>query len=190
MAQWYADSQPDLIKGQFLMGSVLLRDSHSTNDDGTTHWDYNVPTLTMGGTKDGLMRVTRLTEAYWTQVKNVDPAQAGMFPVFAMEGTSHMSYMTGDAPSAVKKSDLRPDVDGDVAKAAFAGEMVKFITNVLTGDYSNYDESSTEAVLAGLIEAFEMEGSYDEKEPCYGHDTENPDTPTCLKGNPWTQKYS
>ena len=190
MAQDYANSQSDLIKGQFLMGSVLLRDQNSTNDDGTTHWDYNVPTLTMGGTKDGLMRVTRLTEAYWTQVKNVESAQAGMFPVFAMEGTSHMSYMTGDAPSAVKSRDLKPDVDGDTARTTFAGEMVKFISNVLANDFSNYDETSSGAVLSGLIDAFEMEGSYDEKEPCYGHETENPFVSTCLHGNPWTTQYS
>ena len=42
------------------MGSVLLRDNHSINDDGTTHFDYDVPTLTLGGTKDCLMRESRL----------------------------------------------------------------------------------------------------------------------------------
>jgi hypothetical protein len=47
-----------------LMGSVLARDDHSLNADGTTHFDFPVPTLTMGGTKDGLMRITRMAEAY------------------------------------------------------------------------------------------------------------------------------
>lgn len=65
MTQKYAKSNSDLIKGSILMGSVLLRDTHSINDDGTTHFDYPVPTLTLGGTKDGLMRVSRLAEAYW-----------------------------------------------------------------------------------------------------------------------------
>jgi len=107
-----------------------------------------------------------------------------------MEGTSHMSYMTGPAPFEVKNRDLRPDVDGDTAKQVFAGEIVKFINNVNNNDYSHYDESSSEAVLSGLLEAFEMEASYDMKVPCYGHETENPDVPTCLKGNPWTAGYS
>lgn len=65
MAQKYAKKNADTIKGQILMGSVLLRDSHSINDDGTSHIDYPVPTLTLGGTKDGLMRVSRLAESFW-----------------------------------------------------------------------------------------------------------------------------
>lgn len=56
------------------MGSVLLRDTRKINDDGTTHFNYTVPTLTLGGTKDGLMRVSRLAEAYWHQYKNIESA--------------------------------------------------------------------------------------------------------------------
>ena len=65
MAQNYAKAHSDVIKGQILMGSVLMRDKRTLKDDGTTHFDYDVPTLTLGGTKDGLMRVSRLAEAYW-----------------------------------------------------------------------------------------------------------------------------
>jgi len=39
-----------------------------------------------------------------------------MFPIVALEGTSHMSYMTGEAPSAVKKRDLVADMDDTLAK--------------------------------------------------------------------------
>ena len=74
MSQKYANKHSDTIKGQILMGSVLLRDNHSINDDGSTHFDYDVPTLTLGGTKDGLMRVTRLTEAYWHSHENIEAA--------------------------------------------------------------------------------------------------------------------
>jgi pimeloyl-ACP methyl ester carboxylesterase len=131
MTQDYAQSNLDFIKGQILMGSVLTRDKHTLNDDGSTHWNYDVPTLTLGGTKDGLMRVTRLTEAYWHQIKNVESAQAGKFPIYAMEGTSHMSYMTGDAPRTVRKHDLQPDVEDATAWATFAPQVVKFISNVV-----------------------------------------------------------
>lgn len=120
MTQDYAQKNKDLIKGQILMGSVLLRSNHKINDDGSTHFNYDVPTLTLGGTKDGLMRVTRLTEAYWHAIENIEEAQKGMFPVFAMEGSSHMSYMTGEPPSSVKSRDLVPDVDSDFAKTSFA----------------------------------------------------------------------
>ena len=73
MTQMYAKDNSE-IKGQILMGSVLTRDRHSINDDGTTHFDYDVPTLTIGGTKDGLMRVSRLAEAYWHQYTNLESA--------------------------------------------------------------------------------------------------------------------
>ena len=109
------------------MGSVLLRSNHSINDDGTTHFDYDVPTLTLGGTKDGLMRVSRLTEAYWHSQVNIEDAQKNMFPIFALEGTSHMSYMTGDAPSAVLKKDLIPDLDDASARTQFGTAVVDFI---------------------------------------------------------------
>ena len=58
MAQNYAKGKADSIKGQILMGSVLLRSNRKINEDGTSHIDYDIPTLTLGGTKDGLMRVT------------------------------------------------------------------------------------------------------------------------------------
>ena len=35
-----------------------------------------------------------------------------------------------------------------------------------------------------------MESSYQLKPPCYGHESENPDVPTCWKGNNWTIEYS
>lgn len=105
-SQDYAKKNSDKIKGQFLMGSVLLRSTHSINDDGTTHFDYPVPTLTMGGTKDGLLRISRVAESYWHQIENIEDAQKGMFPVYAVEGTSHMSFASGTPPSAVLKRDL------------------------------------------------------------------------------------
>jgi len=74
MAQNYAKGKSDSIKGQILMGSVLLRGNRKINSDGTTHMDYDVPTLTLGGTKDGLLRVTRLTESYWHQYENIEAA--------------------------------------------------------------------------------------------------------------------
>lgn len=56
------------------MGSALMRDHHELNADGTTHFNYPVPTLTLGGTKDGLMRVSRMAEAYYHQVENIEAA--------------------------------------------------------------------------------------------------------------------
>ena len=178
MAQNYAKGKADSIKGQVIMGSVLLRSNHSINDDGKTHFDYDVPTLTLGGTKDGLMRVTRLAEAYWHQYDNIEDAQKGMFPIFAVEGTSHMSYMSGTPPSAVKKRDLKPTIDETTAHKMFGAEIIKFLNANLDG--TSYSENTSGDVLSGLVEGFVMEGSYQMKDPCYGHELLNPtDDPTC-----------
>lgn len=115
VAQDYANSHADTIKGQILMGSALLRGLRSINDYGTSHYDYDVPTLTLGGTKDGLVRVSRLAEEYWHSQKNVEDDQRNKFPIFALEGSSHMSYMTGDPTKFVKSKDLVPDIENEEA---------------------------------------------------------------------------
>lgn len=191
MSQKYAKKNADKIKGQILMGSVLLRDNHSINKDGTTHFDYPVPTLTLGGTKDGLLRVSRMAESFYHQVDNIESAQAGMFPVFTLEGGSHMSFMSGTPPSAVLKSDLRAEVNEDKAHKILSGEMVKFIKEVVGQDFGSYSEASTQIVLKPLLDAMTLEGSYAMKPPCYAKDLVNPvDDPTCLHGSPWNAQFT
>lgn len=151
MAQNYANKNTDTIKGQVLMGSVLLRDNHELNDDGTTHWKYDVPTLTLGGTKDGLMKVSRLAEAYWHQYINIEDAQKNLFPIYTLEGTTHMSYMTGEPPSAVFKKDLIPDVDDATARKSFGGAVVEFIGKVLAEDFSRDVKNDSKRILDPLV---------------------------------------
>lgn len=93
------------------MGAGIQRKYRELNEEGNTHWTVDVPTLTIAGTKDGLYRITRVAEAWWHQYANIEKDQEGLFPIASLEGTSHMSYMTGPAPAAVKKKDLRPAVD-------------------------------------------------------------------------------
>jgi len=71
------------------MGSVLTRDTRSINKDGTSQYNYKVPTLTIGGTKDGLMRISRVAESFWHSHININKSQAALFPVLALEGVSH-----------------------------------------------------------------------------------------------------
>jgi hypothetical protein len=55
------------------MGAVLNGDKHSIQKDGTTLFTkYTYPTLTIGGTKDGFERISRLAETYWHQEKNIN----------------------------------------------------------------------------------------------------------------------
>ena len=72
------------------MSSVLLRSTRSIDEaEGTSVYDYSTPTLTIGGSKDGLMRITRVAESYWHQISNIAETQATLFPVEVLEGVAH-----------------------------------------------------------------------------------------------------
>lgn len=84
------------------MSSVLLRGTRKVQDtDGTTLYDYSTPTLTIGGTKDGLMRISRVAESYWHQVTNISPSQASLFPVEVLSGVAHYQFAGGVPPEFV-----------------------------------------------------------------------------------------
>lgn len=76
MAQTY-NTDGGNVKGQILMGSVLLRNARNITDDGSTKFSYKTPTLTLLGEKDGLLRITRGAEAYWHQILNIEQSQTG-----------------------------------------------------------------------------------------------------------------
>jgi len=48
-----------------------------------------VPTVAIGGTKDGLMRVSRMAESFWHTYNTVEEKQANIFPTVVFEGVSH-----------------------------------------------------------------------------------------------------
>jgi len=72
MAQIYAKGKSSQISGMILTGSVLLRNTRSIQNDGTTKFDFDVPTLTLNGELDGLLRISRGAESYWHQKINID----------------------------------------------------------------------------------------------------------------------
>lgn len=114
---------PSSFKGQVLMSSVLLRGTRAIQADGSTKFEYATPTLTIGGTKDGLMRLTRISESYYHQVENIHSTQAGKFPVTVLEGVSHAQFGSGTPPSFVQKNDLRADVTEDDAHTRIGQAM-------------------------------------------------------------------
>ena len=61
------------IIGQILHGQVIQRQYVSLDQTtGSSLIDFNVPSLTLAGDMDGLMRVTRVAEAYYHTQKNVN----------------------------------------------------------------------------------------------------------------------
>jgi len=66
--------------------------------------------MALGGTKDGLMRISRVAESFWHSNININHDQSLLFPTIALEGVSHAQFLTGKPPSNVRKHDLVPDV--------------------------------------------------------------------------------
>ena len=149
-----SSADPSIFKGQILMSSTLLRDTRAIQEDGTTLFDYSTPTLTIGGTKDGLMRITRVAESYWHQVTNINASQMNMFPVSVLEGVSHYQFAGGAVPSFVASNDLRSDIADADARDLVGETMAKYIDQVLTGQVQ---AASTET--AQYVAPF-LEGMY------------------------------
>jgi len=106
------------------MGSVLTRDKRSINDDGTTQINYDVATMSLAGTKDGLMRISRVAESFWHSNVNINDSQSKNFPTIAFEGVSHAQFLSGEPPLKVRNYDLVPDVTYDIAHQLTAEAMV------------------------------------------------------------------
>lgn len=187
MSQKYVKGRTD-IKGLALMGSVLLRDNRSITDQGESKFDYEVPTLTIGGTKDGLLRISRVAESYWHQYTNIDSTQADMFPILALEGASHASFMDSTImTSYVTDNDLKADISEEQGHSEAAKGIVGLFDSVLKS--TSFDQSDTKAVLKPLVDAMVLENSYNMKDPCYASTLVNPaDDPKCLSGSPWSEQ--
>jgi len=94
------------------MGSALLEKQREITESGSTIFKkYDTPTLSLFGLKDGLMRISRGAEAFFHQEENIDMTQKGLYPVVAIEGASHSSFLdqTMELPSFVKSKDLNPN---------------------------------------------------------------------------------
>ena len=72
MAQKYAKGKNKEINGLILTSSVLLRNTRSITNEGRTKFNFDVPTLTLTGELDGLLRVSRGAESYWHQRINIE----------------------------------------------------------------------------------------------------------------------
>lgn len=71
------------------MGSALMRKYVSIEENGKSKIDFPVKVLTIGGTKDGLFRVSRMAEYFYHSNKNINDYQMNTFPTIVKEGLSH-----------------------------------------------------------------------------------------------------
>ena len=188
MTQDYLKNGDTQFKGQILMSSVLLRDRRSVQStDGTSLYDYTTPTLTIGGTKDGLMRITRVAESYYHQVTNISTSQAKLFPVEVLTGVAHYQFAGGVPPSFVQKNDLKGDISDADARVLVGQTMTKFIDDIIkTGE--SVSSQATADFFAPFLQAMVQEGSAVMKEPCNQNPMINVPTPDCMKGSPWVEE--
>lgn len=151
-----------------------------------------MPTLTLNGELDGLLRISRGAESYWHQKVNIDKSQANMFPLVALEGISHASFMDMSMlPSAVSKGDINPETDEKTCHNMIATAIMNFVKPLEgeseASDLADFSDAYTDYLMKPLVEAMTLEGSYSMKEPCYDSTLVNRNSPECLQGNGWSE---
>lgn len=82
--------------------------------------DYKLPTLTVGGGLDGVVRVARIAEAWYTQ------KSTSQHEVALVEGMNHADLMN-PAPSAVTSRDLTSELGADKARSTVGGLIAAFL---------------------------------------------------------------
>jgi len=197
--QKYLKAFSQSVKGQILMGSFLGKWNLSKLDDtGKTIVDYPVPTLTIGGTLDGLARITRIAAAFWYQQLNSSQTiDKQNFPVVTIDGASHMQFASGKPTSFVADFDLKPregledpDVHQQVGKLAYnfmctrlsssqAEDSLKFLSD---------EQEKTYQEVKPIIDSLHLEGYNGFKPACYNSALDNTRTdPKCTPYSPWIQ---
>ena len=200
MVQLWTEQHQDQAKAQILMGSFLTR---MWKKDKSYQFSYPVHTMTIGGELDGLARVTRIAEAYYTQMMdpNVnDPANAKLdFPVTVIPGVTHMQFADGEPPALVAEMDLLPEVSYDQAHQAIAQDVTTFLQAHFSSSptagqqakktlQSRLDETLT--FINPILNALHYEGYHNFRPPCLCPEDTCEPSPTCTAGSPFTNEVS
>jgi len=197
MLQLWTPYTKDTVDAQILLGSFITR--AFKND---YHFSYPVPTLTVGAELDGLCRVTRIAEAYYTQL--IDPYNVDIdsnnkkFPVTIISGASHMQFASGIPPDFVYEHDLAPEISYDEAHELIAQDMSDYMSSLII-DAKDSEESMTRlqtrlkktaTFVNPIIEALNLEGYHNFRPPCLCN-TDNCDASSdCNAMCPWTDLIS
>ena len=179
--QEYLLNNDNSASGLILLGSFLSRENRSK---------FSMPSLTIGGGRDGLVRVTRIMEAYYHQVVHSPSTMnetCKRQPVVVLEELCHSQFADGTAVDGIKGVDFVPMMSLDDAHTAIGWLITSFIEVRMGID--RYLPKLINAVentgkfLYPLLTAFELEGYYYYKPPCY----DNPPSSSCMVGCSWTE---
>jgi len=158
--QDYVAENASHASGQVLTGGFLARKHFTASVNGT--FEYPVPTLTMGGSVDGLARVSRTgAEAYYHQVSKAN--ETTKFPVISVKGMNHQQFASGPAKGLVKERDLKPEITDDEAhdqSSTLIADFLDHMAGVTTaGTLVAREQNNTGNFLQPLIDAYLLEGS-------------------------------
>lgn len=197
MLQLWTPYTNDVVDAQILLGSFITRMFKDNY-----HFSYPTPTLTIGAELDGLCRVTRIAEAYYTQL--IDPYNTDVesnkkkFPVTIILGATHMQFASGTPPEFVYEHDLAPEISYDAAHVLIAQDISDYMSSLII-DAKDSEESAsrlatrldqTLTFVNPIIEALNLEGYHNFRPPCLCN-TDNCDiSPDCNALCPWTDLVS
>lgn len=189
-------------EGMMLLASFLVREfrTEAVADKGPGQYEFPTSVLTIGGELDGLSRVTRIAEAFHTQITmNTNPDGAKKrLPVTVVEGVTHMQFASGEIPSNVMKKDLIPEVSYDEAHSLIASDMMSFISGIYDDNWDTLLQrvEETNTFVSPIVDTLLLEGYHQFKPPCYCEETDEyggleygtcPQMPGCTASSPWTQ---
>lgn len=208
MPDYVSKTAAKTASGMFLLGSFLTRKYKTgKTSQGRPQVVFPVPTLTVGAELDGLCRISRITEALYSQVTfSSDPTKASTtLPVTVIAGMNHMQFASGEIPSFVKDNDLKAEITEDQAQAAAVKDISVFMESIIHSTTTSYVSalksrvSESQKFTQPITDALIMESYEQFLPPCY---CETPDeygglqygtcvsTPSCTGGVQWTGEYS
>ncbi|CAH1783496.1 unnamed protein product [Owenia fusiformis] len=106
---------------------------------------FPVPTLTLSGDLDGLVRITRIAAQFkelMSYVAQYNKDGAYRFPTVTLTGVNHGQYFTGNIPSNVQKYDIKSEVDGPTGRQMIAEATVDFMIKTLGVPQSRLSDST------------------------------------------------
>lgn len=203
----YVNSVKDTAKGMVLLGAFMTRKfKTATTSSGRPQVSFPVPSLTIGGELDGLCRISRISEALYTQVTyaNSPSAAAKQMPVTVVEGMNHMEFASGVAPSFVSSNDLQAEITESQAHKLVVADMSAFLTGLATGSSSAWSTISSRVAASTkftqpIIDALLMEGYFQFLPPCFCETKDEygylqygtcVSTAACNGGSPWTGQHA
>lgn len=173
--QSYLFSNPQIAFAQIITGGALLRQYR--NESLTGGKPYPVPTITIAGELDGLMRLSRIAEGYYHQISNPQPVDSAgwvNFPIHVLLGHNHMQVASGPAPATVLKMDLKAEISFDESHQLIAQSACAFLDVQYLGVNNAPDAAALQQKLTNdagtlldpLISSLVLEANHRLAPPC------------------------